>query len=765
MLARPILATVLFAALNFALAACGLFSAMQMQDAAPPAPAYSPILTSELDPEPTYLAREIAPCTPVTDSSIDPCEPGREPLRATGGMLGLGEEPHSVQDFLEGSLDFVPHIVLRGTYLPGTVRCATTVFRPRPYLGPDAYGFLRGDLIIMCYADVRVNAYFLGSGPPTLTVKVAHDFYPETWGKAETEELKRLWEHALIEGESDIIFFEDFEIGPIPGREAMLFIGPTVGTAVEVWEVFETWNIEQRNDGTVIAVHPYRDYYSLEDHRAALEMELPRFSQEVIAAQESRVTANGGRVLPELGHPMLITDVHHLRQFFTEVGAYDHPDGPPAQPPPACGATVSGRSTANRALVQDCQTLLAAKDALRGAAALNWSADLAIGSWTGVTVGGTPQRVTTLSLASSSLNGTIPPELGSLSGLTTLDLSNNTLTGSIPATLGELSDLTTLKLSGNSLSGCIPPALRDVATSDLATIGLSYCDMLTPPPAPGGVSLALADSVFTVSWNPVNGVERYEAQHRTDEGGWTTLPETEETTATYTPEDSLTCRTSYGFRVRAYGDGVMHSAAWGDPSGEVAHNTDACNQAPDFDPDSYSFTLGESALTGTLVGTVSAVDLDEGDVVAYSITAGNEDGRFTLGESSGEITLVAKLDYQTATSYSLTVLAEDGNGGEDTASVAITVASVCRNGTVIPSPADNPGLGGLPHPVRGEGHAGRQRQPGLERLHGLGRMARGEGRRGLGPSAGIGAEGNGPGREHPCGLGGSQPVAPVGAGR
>ena len=388
----------------------------------------------------------------------------------------------------------------------------------------------------------------------------------------------------------------------------------------------------------MIAVHPYRDYYSLEDHRAALEMELPRFSQEVIAAQESRVAANEGRVLPEPGHPMLITDVHHLRLFFTEVGAYDHPDGPPAQPPPACGAAVSGRSAANRALVRDCQTLLATKDALRGTAALNWSAELAIGSWTGVTVGGTPQRATTLSLASSSLNGTIPPELGSLSGLATLDLSNNMLTGSIPATLGELSDLTTLKLSGNALSGCIPPALRDVATSDLTTIGLSYCDMLTPPPAPSGASLSLADSVFTVSWNAVNGVERYEAQHLTDAGEWTTLPETEETTATYSPEDGLTCGTSYGIRVRAYGDGVMHSAQWGDLSGEVAHNTDACNQAPDFDPDSYSFTLDESALTGTLVGTVSAADLDEGDVVAYSITAGNEDCRFTLDESSGEIT-------------------------------------------------------------------------------------------------------------------------------
>ena len=688
MLARAILATVLFAALNFALAACGLFSAMQMQDAAPPAPAYSPILTSELDPEPTYLAREIAPCTPVTDSSIDPCEPGREPLRATGGMLGLGEEPHSVQDFLEGSLDFVPHIVLRGTYLPGTVRCATTVFRPRPYLGPDAYGFLRGDLIIMCYADVRVNAYFLGSGPPTLTVKVAHDFYPETWGKAETEELKRLWEHALIEGESDIIFFEDFEIGPIPGREAMLFIGPTVGTAVEVWEVFETWNIEQRNDGTVIAVHPYRDYYSLEDHRAALEMELPRFSQEVIAAQESRVTANGGRVLPELGHPMLITDVHHLRQFFTEVGAYSDPAGPQGQPPPVlpCDNETAVTSPAsNRPLVRDCGALLALKDSLAGTATLNWSADLAIGSWTGVTVGGTPQRVTSVSLPSSSLNGSIPEGLEDLSALITLDLSSNQLTGAIPASLGELSNLSTLRLSGNVLSGCIPPALRDVATHDLANLGLSYCDMLTPPPSPGGVSVTVADGVFTITWSDVSGSSSYAAQHRvSDAADWTALPETESATTTYTPEGGPTCGITYRFRVLAYGDGVMHSEAWGDPSDEETHDTDACNQDPVFNPDGGSFTVSEDAPIDHLVGTVSATDPDEYDTVSYSIAAGNEDGRFAIGESTGDITVSALLDYETTASYTLTVQAEDGREGTDSATVTIAVDDVAED--LAPAP-------------------------------------------------------------------------------
>ena len=52
---------------------------------------------------------------------------------------------------------------------------------------------------------------------------------------------------------------------------------------------------------------------------------------------------------------------------------------------------------ANRpGLVSDCAALLAARDTLAGSATLNWSADLAIEDWAGVTVGGSPERVTEL---------------------------------------------------------------------------------------------------------------------------------------------------------------------------------------------------------------------------------------------------------------------------------------------------------------------------------------------------------------------------------
>ena len=112
----------------------------------------------------------------------------------------------------------------------------------------------------------------------------------------------------------------------------------------------------------------------------------------------------------------------------------------------------------NPGLVTDCDTLLAARDTLAGSAALNWSARIAIGQWDGVTVDGTPLRVTGLDLSNKGLAGEIPLELGSLPHLQQLDLSHNQLSGEIPAELGQLSNLQKLDLEANrQLKGMIPP--------------------------------------------------------------------------------------------------------------------------------------------------------------------------------------------------------------------------------------------------------------------------------------------------------------------
>ena len=117
----------------------------------------------------------------------------------------------------------------------------------------------------------------------------------------------------------------------------------------------------------------------------------------------------------------------------------------------------------NPSLVSDCETLLGLRDALAGDATLNWGYGAAMTSWDGVTVGGTPMRITELDLHIRGLTGSIPAELGDLSNLQDLDLHSNRLTGGIPTELGDLSNLNALWLHNNELRGPIPTELGSLS--------------------------------------------------------------------------------------------------------------------------------------------------------------------------------------------------------------------------------------------------------------------------------------------------------------
>ena len=123
------------------------------------------------------------------------------------------------------------------------------------------------------------------------------------------------------------------------------------------------------------------------------------------------------------------------------------------------GGVAVADSANNPGLVSDCDALLEARDVLAVTGTLNWDVDTAMTRWDGVTVGGTPRRVTGLVLFQHVLGGSIPPVLGELTGLERLELSANGLTGEIPWQLGDLTNLRTLHLPSNGLTGEIPPEL------------------------------------------------------------------------------------------------------------------------------------------------------------------------------------------------------------------------------------------------------------------------------------------------------------------
>ncbi|XP_073153950.1 probable LRR receptor-like serine/threonine-protein kinase At2g16250 [Henckelia pumila] len=81
-----------------------------------------------------------------------------------------------------------------------------------------------------------------------------------------------------------------------------------------------------------------------------------------------------------------------------------------------------------------------------------------------------------LDLRSSSIYGSIPPSIGSLSKLNSLYLSDNSITGIFPSALGKLFSLSVLDLSQNLLTGSIPSeisALANLSNLDLSSNFLS----------------------------------------------------------------------------------------------------------------------------------------------------------------------------------------------------------------------------------------------------------------------------------------------------
>ena len=183
--------------------------------------------------------------------------------------------------------------------------------------------------------------------------------------------------------------------------------------------------------------------------------------------------ALSGPIPPELGK---LSHLRELRLWNNRLNSL-----PPELRSVAGAETLCPADAAdNPGLRADCDVLLAARDILAGEARLNWNEQLPIELWHGVTIGGSPDRVTRLELASSGLNGRIPPALGRLSQLVSLALNRNRLTGPVPPELGKLTNLKRLVLSFNALSGPIPPELGKL--SQLRELWLKYNRLSGPVP-------------------------------------------------------------------------------------------------------------------------------------------------------------------------------------------------------------------------------------------------------------------------------------------
>ena len=96
------------------------------------------------------------------------------------------------------------------------------------------------------------------------------------------------------------------------------------------------------------------------------------------------------------------------------------------------------------------------------------------------------------------------------------------------------------------------------------------------------------------------------------------------------------------------------------------------NDSPAFNSAPYTVTVPENNVSAT-VYTLSATDTDSSDTLEYFLS-GVGSGDFSILSSTGLVSLSSALDYERKSSYVFSVIVRDGNGGQATSSLTVTVS-------------------------------------------------------------------------------------------
>ena len=105
--------------------------------------------------------------------------------------------------------------------------------------------------------------------------------------------------------------------------------------------------------------------------------------------------------------------------------------------------------------------------------------------------------------------------------------------------------------------------------------------------------------------------------------------------------------------------------------------TATTNNAPEFSASAPTRSVAENTAAGENIGDAlpEATDADSGDTLTYSLEGTDKDS-FTLDGRQLKTKSGVSYDYETKTSYSVTLKVDDGNGGTDTLAVTVDVTDV-----------------------------------------------------------------------------------------
>ena len=110
---------------------------------------------------------------------------------------------------------------------------------------------------------------------------------------------------------------------------------------------------------------------------------------------------------------------------------------------------------------------------------------------------------------------------------------------------------------------------------------------------------------------------------------------------------------------------------------DVTIDIDINNNPPVFkDGSSTTRSVAENTTSGQNIGSaIAATDADTGDTLTYTL-GGTDASSFSIVSTSGQLQTKASLDYETKSSYTVTVEVSDGNDGLDSIDVTINVTDI-----------------------------------------------------------------------------------------
>lgn len=278
----------------------------------------------------------------------------------------------------------------------------------------------------------------------------------------------------------------------------------------------------------------------------------------------------------------------------------------------------------------------------------------------------------------SALSGTGPSRTATF----TPTPNTNGGTASITVPTGSYTDV-----AGNNGGAGTTPGLTFDTQAPTVTIGSMDTNPTTTSPIPLTATFAESVTGFTASDVTVsNGTV----------GSFVAVSGTTYTfTVTPTAPGTVTVTIGAGAAQDAAGNGNTAASPF-------SIQFSVPNQAPVISP--QSFTVTENAPNGTVVGTVVAADPDPdpGQLLSYSITAGNTGGAFSINSGTGQLQVANSiaLEYETTPTFMLTVQVSDGaltrsaiitvnlndvNEGPIIVTQPVAGSAVCAGGTITAS--------------------------------------------------------------------------------